>query len=76
MLNGGAWVNLDALVTAPEVTVVMPDVSRHLVGMWVRQKRLLVRGHRKRSPLYRLGDVLKVERDVRESGTGRPRAAG
>jgi hypothetical protein len=67
-------VNLDALVTAPEIHAVMPDVTRHMVGMWVRQQRLAPRGHRGRSPLYRLGDVLAVERNTRESGRGRPRA--
>lgn len=67
-------VNLDALVTAPEVAAVMPDVSRHLIGMWVRQGRLTVRGRRGRSPLYRLGDVVAVEAAMRLSGRGRPRA--
>lgn len=69
-------VNLDALVTAPEIALMMPDVSRHLVGMWARQQpdRLPVRGYRGRSPLYRLGDVLDVERRMRQSGRGRPRA--
>ena len=50
---GVCGVNLDVLVTAPEITVVMPDVSRHLVGMWVHQKRLAPRGRRGRSQIGR-----------------------
>lgn len=65
--------DLDALVTAPEITVLMPDVSRHLVAMWARSGQLTVRGRRGRSPLYRLGDVMAVERAMRLSGRGRPR---
>lgn len=65
--------NLDALVTAPEVSIMMPDVSRHLVAMWARNGQLTVRGRRGRSPLYRLGDVMSVERTMRLSGRGRPR---
>jgi len=60
----------DALVTAVEAAASphLKGVSRFLIGMWKHQGKLTVRGHRGRSPLFRYGDVLKVERDTRQSG--------
>ena len=74
--TGCAPMNLNALVTAPEISRMMPDVSRHLVGMWAHQGRLTVRGRRGKSPLYRLGEVMAVETSTRQSGRGRPRGTG
>lgn len=62
-----ARVNLDALVTASEAATVLPDVSRHLIAMWVRAGKLAPAGQRGRSPLYRWGDVLAVEATMRRS---------
>lgn len=65
--------NLDALVTATEASAHLPDVSRHLIAVWAHQGKLAKRGNCGRSPLYRWGDILAVERDARTSGMGRPR---
>jgi hypothetical protein len=59
--------NLDALVTATEAASVMPDVSKHLIGMWVANDKLKPRGRRGRSPLYRWGDLVAVEAQMRNS---------
>jgi hypothetical protein len=67
--------NLDALVTATEAATRLPDVSRHLIGMWERLGKIGRRDMRGRSPLYRWGDILAVEADMRTSGRGRPREA-
>lgn len=65
-------VNLDALVTPREAEELPAlrahHVTRHRIGQWARQGRYPVRGHRGRSPLYRFGDILRVERDTRCSG--------
>lgn len=65
--------NLDALVTAREAQDYPPlkahGVCRHLIGMWRAGGRLTVRSMRGRSPEYRFGDILRVERDTRLSGT-------
>lgn len=65
-------VDLDALVTAREVETYEPlrqhHVTRYLIGMWRHTGKLQVRGSRGRSPLYRFGDILQVERDTRTSG--------
>src|SRR5262249_24503153 len=63
--------NLDAEVTATEAAAsdaLRGNVCRHLIGMWKHKGKLTVRGMRGRSPLYRYGDILKVERDTRRSG--------
>ncbi len=65
--------NLDALVTAEEASTRLPGVSRHLIGMWARLGKLEVKGKRGRSPLYRWGDLLTVERAMRNSPYGRAR---
>lgn len=67
--------NMDALVTATEAAAGLPDVSRHLIGMWVQHGKLQAKGHRGRSPLYRWGDIVAVEASTRTSNLGRPRAA-
>lgn len=56
-----------ALVTAREVELVLPSVSRHLVYLWRDQGRLTAHGKRGRSPLYRWGDIIDVERDTRRA---------
>lgn len=65
--------NLDALVTAREAedypALRAAHVTRHLIYVWRAMGRLKVRGHRGRSPLYRFGDVLRVERETRRSGS-------
>lgn len=62
--------NLDALVTATEAAAspALDDICRHLIGMWKVTGKLEVKGRRGRSPLYRYGDVLDVERQTRRSG--------
>lgn len=64
--------NLDAHVSAREAAGYPPmrdaGVCRHLIGMWKSRGKLTPTGQRGRSPLYRWGDVLKVERDTRQSG--------
>ncbi len=61
--------NLDAQVSAREAAGYPPlrtyGVCRHLIGMWKRLGKLIPVGQRGRSPLYRWGDVLRVERDTR-----------
>jgi hypothetical protein len=74
-------VNLDALVTAREAAdypaLKAHHVSRHLIGMWKTLGKLNAKGKRGRSPLYRFGDILEVERDTRRSGASHrgPRVA-
>lgn len=57
--------NVDARVTAVEAASRMPDVSRHLIYMWVALGKLESVGKRRRSPLYRWGDILDVEKATR-----------
>lgn len=59
--------NLDALVAPAEIAVHMPDLTRHTIAMWVQRGKLQPRGRRGRTPLYRWGDVLAVERDTRRN---------
>lgn len=69
---GEVIVNLDAQVSAREAADYEPlkkaGVCRHLIGMWKTLGKLMPVGQRGRSPLYRWGDVLAVERDARRSG--------
>lgn len=63
--------DLDALVTATEAAAsphLRGDVCRHLIGMWKTTGKLQPAGRRGRSPLYRYGDILEVERQTRRSG--------
>lgn len=64
--------DLDALVSAREAEDYPPlraqRVTRHLIYVWRAEGRLKPRGQRGRSPLYRFGDILRVERDTRLSG--------
>lgn len=62
--------NPDALVTAAEAAASphLHGVSRQLIGMWRHLGKLSARGTRGRSPLYRYGDLLQVERETRRSG--------
>ena len=61
--------DLDALVTAREAQdhpgLKAQRVCRHTIAWWRSSGRLTVRDRRGRSPLYRFGDVLQVERDTR-----------
>lgn len=65
--------NLDALVTAREAedypALRAAHVTRHLIYVWRATGRLKAKGRRGRSPLYRFGDVLQVERETRRSGS-------
>jgi hypothetical protein len=65
-------VDLDALVSAREAEDYPPlrahGVTRRLIYEWRGDGRLTPRGQRGRSPLYRFGDILEVERDTRLSG--------
>jgi hypothetical protein len=67
--------NLNALVTATEAATRLPDVSRHLIGMWERLGKIQRHKMRGRSPLYRWGDILAVEAETRISPLGRKREA-
>lgn len=62
-------VDLDALVTAREAQdhpgIKAQRVCRHTIAWWRTTGRLTVRSMRGRSPLFRFGDVLRVERDMR-----------
>lgn len=61
--------DLDALVTAREAQdhrgLKAQNVCRHTIASWRARGRLEVKDKRGRSPLYRFGDVLRVERDTR-----------
>lgn len=57
-----------ALVTAAEAALLLPNVSRHLIGMWRHQGKLQKRGQRGRSPLYNWDDICRVEAATRTSG--------
>ena len=64
--------NLDVQVSAREAAGYPPmqraGVCRHLIYVWRAAGRLKPVGQRGRSPLYRWGDVLQVERNTRLSG--------
>lgn len=64
--------DLDALVSAREAEDYPPlraqRVTRHLIYIWRATGKLAPAGKRGRSPLYRFGDILRVERDTRLSG--------
>jgi hypothetical protein len=64
----------DVLVTAAEVERLMPSVSRHLVYTWRALGKLEPKSSRGRSPLYRWGDVLEVERATRLADPAAQRA--
>lgn len=73
MARSGVVVNLDALVTAREAQdhpgLKRYRVCRHTIASWRAAGRLTVRDMRGRSPRYRFGDIVRVERDTRLSGT-------
>lgn len=54
--------NPDALLTATQLTNWFKVISVPLIGMWRRKGHLEVKGYAGRSPLYRYGDVVEVER--------------
>lgn len=60
-------VDRDTLVTAVQIEQQIPTVSRHLVYVWRAAGKLMAKGKRGRSPLYRWGDVLDVERSTRQA---------
>lgn len=64
--------HFDALVTAREAQdhpgLKRYGVCRHLIYVWRTAGRLVEHGKRGRSPLYRWGEILQVERDTRVSG--------
>lgn len=66
--------NFNALVTATEAATAMPGVSVQLISMWKKQGKLVARSYRNRSPLYRWGDLLQVERDTRRNDPAQHRA--
>lgn len=58
--------NLDTLVTATEAAAERGlPVTRHTIGMWRHAGKVEVKGWRGRSPLYRWGDLVDVERKTR-----------
>lgn len=54
-----------AQVTASEASAWFGDVSLQLIAWWVRNGKLQSVGKRGRSPLYRWGDLVDVERQAR-----------
>jgi DNA-binding transcriptional MerR regulator len=66
--------DLDAKLPA-HLAAAMVGVSRQLVNYWRSAGLLQPVGTRGRSPLYRLGDVLKVEQATRRSVQSRRRSA-
>lgn len=68
--------DLDALITGAQAAR-LAGCHRANICLWRNQGRLTVRDRRGRSALYRLGDVLEVERETRRSGKANrgPRAA-
>lgn len=64
----------DRLVTAAEIAVLIPTVSRHLVYVWRGTGKLTERGKRGRSPLYRWGDVTALETATRRNDPAGQRA--
>lgn len=64
----------DTLLTAAEIERHLPTVSRHLVYVWRGLGRLQERGKRGRSPLYRWGDVIKLEAATRAADPAGQRA--
>lgn len=67
--------NPDELVTAADIARLIPSVSRHLVYVWHRLGKLVEKERRGRSPMYRWGDVLAVERRTRLDDPARQRAS-
>lgn len=67
-------VNRDVLVTAVQIEAELPTVSRHLVYVWRAAGKLQPQGKRGRSPLYRWGDVIDVERETRNADPAGQRA--
>jgi hypothetical protein len=65
--------NQKALVTAPEVASQL-KVSVKLINLWRRTGKLEAVGYRGRSPLYRLCDLQRVERETRNSPMNLKRA--
>jgi hypothetical protein len=72
-------VDLDAQVSAREAAGYPPminaGVCRHTIAWWRTAGHIEPVGQRGRSPLYRWGDVLAVERDTRLSPLGAPRSS-
>ena len=73
-VSGVVTMNPDALVTAVEIESKLVTVSRHLVYVWRGSGRLKARGKRGRSPLYRWGDVVKLEAETRAADPAGQRA--
>jgi predicted site-specific integrase-resolvase len=58
--------NLDALVSAREAAIAL-GVERHAIYQWRIAGKISPQGRRGRSPLYRWGDLIRVERDTRRA---------
>ena len=61
-------------LTAAQIERQLPTVSRHLVYMWRSAGKLQEQGKRGRSPLYRWGDVVKLEAATRAADPAGQRA--
>lgn len=68
-------VDRDTLVTAVQIEQQIPTVSRHLVYVWRATGKLHMVDKVGRSPRYRWGDVLDVERATRQADPAGQRRA-
>lgn len=55
--------NRDHEVTATEAAQLLP-ISVQLISMWKHNGKLQPAGRRGRSPLYRFGDLVKLEQQM------------
>lgn len=60
--------DLDLLVTGPEFEIWTEGrATFEVVKVWRLRGKITARGHRGRSPLYRLGDLLAAEAKTRKT---------
>lgn len=57
------------------LAAALVGVSRQLINYWRASGLIAPVGHRGRSPLYRLSDILAVEAETRRSSQSRRRTA-
>lgn len=62
-------------LTAPEAAMTSLGITADVVRQWKARSLIEAVGKRGRSPLFRWGDLLAVERDTRRSGYSHRRIA-